>query len=314
MTTRDPRITAALGGRVSAVLNKASGSWSADCQTKIEGIFQSAGLTDAHVESVAPADIEATLDAAMAKSSVVVVLGGDGTIRSAAEKAFERDILLVPLPGGTMNVLPKALYGERPWATALEDTLNSPCLHEISGGAAEGHAFFVAALLGAPTLWADAREALRSFHLLEAMRRSVTAARRSFAEPLDFDFGGVAVGTSEAVAVVCPLISKVMREDERGLEAAAIDTTTTGEVLRLGFHALFDDWRQDPSITRAKVKTLTVTGHGRVPVILDGERVRMGRRVTLTFRPLAFTAIVPTGDDGVDPEAKAPQAEKAPLA
>ena len=36
-----------------------------------------------------------------------------------------------------------------------------------------------------------------------------------------------------------------------------------------------------------------MTGRGRIPVILDGETVRMGRSVTITFRPLAFHAITP---------------------
>ncbi|MGI9169433.1 MAG: diacylglycerol kinase family lipid kinase, partial [Caulobacteraceae bacterium] len=112
-------------------------------------------------------------------------------------------------------------------------------------------------------------------------------------EPLDYEFGDAARGSAEAVAVVCPLISKVMNEDERSLEAAALDPETAAGLLRLGFHALFDDWRQDPNVTRAKVKRLRVTGHGRVPVMVDGERVRLGRVVDIVFTPLAFRALVP---------------------
>ena len=51
------------------------------------------------------------------------------------------------------------------------------------------HAFFVAALFGAPTLWAEAREAAREGHLLDAAQKSVTAARRSLSEPLEYEFG-----------------------------------------------------------------------------------------------------------------------------
>jgi diacylglycerol kinase family enzyme len=115
-------------------------------------------------------------------------------------------------------------------------------------------------------------------------------------EPLTYAFGDTLSGSAEAVVLVCPLISKMMSEDERGLEAAAVDTLTAGEALRLGFHALFDDWRDDPAVKRAKVKTATVTGHGRVPVIVDGERFRMGRKVEIRFTPLAFRALVPAGD------------------
>jgi hypothetical protein len=34
-----------------------------------------------------------------------------------------------------------------------------------------------------------------------------------------------------------------------------------------------------------------------VPVILDGERVRMGRRVEIEFTPLAFRSLVPARSD-----------------
>lgn len=290
---RGDRAVEALHKRLVAVVNTASGSAHAGSEAEIKTIFQTAGLGHADVICVGPDQIDEALSRGVANADVLVVLGGDGTIRSAAEKCAGGAVLLVPLPGGTMNMLPKALYGERPWAQALADTLADPQSHDVSGGMAGEHAFFVAALLGAPTLWADAREALRDANVIEAAKRSITAARRSLTEPLEYVFGDTMRGSAEAVAVVCPLISKVMDEAERGLEAAAVDTVTAGEALRLGFHALFDDWRDDPAVKRAKVKTITVTGHGRVPVMVDGEKMHMGRVVDIRFTPLAFRALVP---------------------
>jgi diacylglycerol kinase family enzyme len=278
--------------RIVVVLNRASGSWTATCEHEVERLLREADLTDAIVLGAAPIEIEATLDRAIADAEVLVVLGGDGTIRSAAEKLLGKSTILVPLPGGTMNMLPRALYGDRPWRTALADTLDHPEIHTVSGGMAGDRAFFVAALFGAPTLWADAREAAREGHLLEAAQKSVTAARRSMAEPLEYRFGALS-GSAEAVAVVCPLVSRVLDENELCLEAAAIDTTTAGDALRLGFHALMDDWRLDPAVTRAKITSATISGHGGLPVILDGERVKMGRDVEVRFLPLAFRALAP---------------------
>jgi diacylglycerol kinase family enzyme len=293
MTTVDSRAAEALRGRVIAVLNPASGGVDAHAEGRAAQIFADAGLTHAEGVSAGPDDIDAALTAAVAGADVLVVLGGDGTIRAAAARCVGFAGFLVPLPGGTMNMLPKALYGARAWPEALSDTLADPHAHEVSGGMAGEHPFFVAALLGAPTLWADAREAIRAGHLVEAIQRSVTAARRSLSEPLRYEFTAGVRGAAEAVAVICPLISKVMDEDERMLEAAAIDPETAGEALRLGFHALFDGWREDPTVTRAKVKSLRVTGHGRVPAIVDGEKVRMGRVVDVRFTPLAFRALAP---------------------
>ena len=287
-----PPILSIKDKRIVVVLNRASGSWTPTCEREVEQLLQDAELTHAKVMGAAPVEIDATLDRAVREAEILVVLGGDGTIRSAAEKILGKPIILAPLPGGTMNMLPKALYGERPWKTALSDTLANPEIHEVSGGMVGGHAFFVAALFGAPTLWADAREAAREFHLLEAAQKSVTAARRSLSEPLEYDFAGQS-GSAEAVAIVCPLVSKILDEHEHCLEAAAIDTKNAGDALRLGFHALMDDWRVDPGVTRAKVKSATISGHGSLPVILDGERVKMGREVEVRYLPMAFRALAP---------------------
>ncbi len=105
--------------------------------------------------------------------------------------------------------------------------------------------------------------------------------------------GDELTGKAEAVAIICPLVSHAMDETERSLEAAALDPSTAGSIFRLAFHAIFDDWRKDPSVSLARVQTVRVTGHGKVPVILDGERVSMGRAVNVSFEPLAFRALAP---------------------
>jgi len=287
----------ALKERVVFVINTAGGSCTEKSADEARVILDKAGFAHADIISASGAEIESVLDRAAASADVLIVLGGDGTIRTAIEKYGPARGFLVLLPGGTMNMLSKALYGERTWQTVLNDTITAPDIHEVSGGRSGNHQFFVAALLGAPTLWADAREAVRAGDLVKATRRAVTAARRSLSEPLEYVFGDGARGSAEAVAVVCPLISKVMNEDERMLEAAAVDTATAAEALRLGFHALFDDWRDDPSVSRAKVKSIHITGHGRVPAIFDGETVRMGRSVAIDFVPVAFRALVPVGQE-----------------
>ena len=283
----------ALQKRVTAVLNTGSGSCDETSADKIKAVFDAAGLTGARVVSVGPDKIEAALDGAVADSDVVVALGGDGTIRTAAIKCGEADVPLIPLPGGTMNMLPKSLFGEMDWEQALAATLAEPRLCEVSGGLAEDQPFFCVAILGAPTLWADARESLREGHLSEAFERSLTALKHSVNDQLDYQFGESTQGSAEAVAVICPLVSRVLSKDEPGLEAAALDPETAAGLFRLTFHAVFDDWRLDPSVERAKVKTVRVTGHGPVPVILDGETVQMKQVVNITFRSKAFRAIAP---------------------
>ncbi len=280
-------------GHVVGVLNTGSGGCDASAAARMDDIFSAAGLSRAEVVSVPPAQIDAALKRAAALADIVVVLGGDGTIRSAAAHCSDAGKLLVPLPGGTMNMLPHALYGAIAWHDALADTLADPCVRNISGGRASREPFFCAAVIGAPSLWADAREALRRLDVVEATKRAVTALRRHADEPLEYRLGDGPPGKAEAVAVICPLVSRAMGHDEPSLEAAAIEPVAAMALVRLALHAMFDDWRNDPAISLAKVTTIDVRGHGRVPVILDGESVRMGRIVRVEFVPLAFRALVP---------------------
>lgn len=283
----------ALQKRIVAVLNIGSGSCDANSEAQAKAVFDQAGLSHVKVVGVEPGDLDKALDDAVANTDVLVVLGGDGTISAAAGRCGGSGPLLIPLPGGTMNMLPKALYGDRPWREALAETLANPKVHDVSGGKADDRRFFCAAILGAPSLWAQAREAARKGDMVEAVKRAVTATRRSLTESLDYDFGGGKTGTAEAVVVICPAISKDMHPDEPTLEAAAVDPETASRLFGLAFHAAFDDWRNGASVSLAKVKTLCVTGHGEVPVILDGETVRMGRTVEIGFIPVAFRALVP---------------------
>lgn len=282
----------ALAGRVVAVLNTGSGSCDASSESMARKIFQGAGLDRVDVRSVAPPTIDDALQHAAANADVLVVLGGDGTIGGAATLCGMTGPYLIPLPGGTMNMLPRALYGPVDWQSALTATLADPRSKTVSGGDAEGHRFYCAAILGAPSLWADAREAVRQGHLIEAVKRAVTATRRSLSDVVDYEFGDV-TGSAEAVAVICPLISQDMAPGEAELEAVALDPNTAASLFGLAFHAAFDGWRHDPSVIRAKVKCVAVRAHGEIPVILDGEKVQIERSVKITFLPAAFRAIVP---------------------
>jgi len=286
---------AALAGRVVAVFNTASGSCDATSESQARRIFAEAGLEAVDIHVISPSEIAQTLQAAVADADVLVVLGGDGTIGSAATLCGQDGPYLIPLPGGTMNMLPKALYGAGDWQAALTATLTAPRIRQVSGGDVDGQRFYCAAIFGAPSLWADAREAVREGDLLEAAKRAVTATRRSLSDAIDYEFGD-AKGSADAVAVICPLISQVMDGQEAALEAVALDPSTAAGLFGLAFHAAFDGWRNDSSVTRAKVKCVDVLAHGEIPAILDGEKVEIERHAKVTFLPQAFRALVPASE------------------
>lgn len=119
----------------------------------------------------------------------------------------------------------------------------------------------------------------------------MTATRRSLSDAIEYDFGKLS-GSADAVAVICPLISRDMESEDAALEAVALDPNTAAGLFGLAYHAVFDDWRNDASVTRAKVTCVDIRAHGEIPVILDGEKVRIEREVNVTFLPVAFRSLV----------------------
>src|SRR5690606_7752323 len=142
------------------------------------------------------------------KPDLLVVIAGDGTARAAAELCAQGGPMLAPLPGGTMNMLPYAIYGRRPWQDALADILQAGEERPLGGGQASGRIFLVAAILGAPALWAPAREAAREGKLGLALDRARRAWSRAFSSRLRVQLDSGPRRKAEAATFLCPLISK----------------------------------------------------------------------------------------------------------
>jgi diacylglycerol kinase family enzyme len=232
-------------------------------------------------------------EAAGQKLEVLIVLGGDGTIRTAAEACAEKRTFLIPLPGGTMNMLPRALYGEMSWEDALKNTLAAPSARVLSGGRVANKRFFVAATVGAPSLWAEARESIREGEVIDAIEKGSVAFQNMFEKKVQYLISEKIKGEAEAVVVICPLISEQMSDSEQALEAAVIDVESAGELIGLATTAAFGKWRDDRNILLTKTKRVSVQSSKDIPAILDGERVNLGKSAQIDFVSQAVTVIVP---------------------
>jgi diacylglycerol kinase family enzyme len=224
---------------------------------------------------------------------VLVVLGGDGTVRRAAEACTGTGTYLVPLPGGTLNVLPRALYGDSSWQEALKETLTNPLTKELSAGRVADKLFFVAAVVGAPGLWMEAREAIREGNILNAVGKAGVAFQAMFDSTIQYFISPQMKGEAEVVAVICPLVSEQMSDSEQTLEAAAIDVENATELLGLATAAAFGKWRDHESVTLTKTNQVTVRSKKDIPLFLDGERVKVGHEAEISFAPHAVNVIVP---------------------
>ncbi len=237
--------------------------------------------------------IQAALDAG---PDALFILAGDGTAGTIASRAGPDGPLIAPLPGGTMNMLPKALYGTADWKAALRLALEEGAPQCVAGGeVSDGsfkQAFYCAAILGSPALWAPAREAVREGKFGLAWAYGRRAIRRAFSGRLRFSLDGRPNRRAEALVLISPMISKAMDENT-GLEAASMNPADALQAFRLAAHAVFNDWRQDPAVTTKAIRQAVIRARSRIPAVIDGEPALLSHQARVRFIRTAFRALAP---------------------
>jgi len=280
--------------KVGAIINTSSGGCDSESEQKIFSILTPAGIVEPKVWCGEAKEMERSFaEAAGHKLEVLIVLGGDGTIRTAAEVCAEKGPYLIPLPGGTMNMLPRALYGDVAWEEALKNTLAAPSVKVLSGGRIAGKQFLIAATVGAPALLAEPRESMREGNIVDAIEKGSVAFRKMFETKIQYLISGGMKGEAKAVALICPLISTQMSDSEQALEVAVVDVESAAEMVRLATTAAFGKWRDDRNILLTKTKRVDVQSSKDIPATLDGERVNLGRSAEIDFVSRALTVLVP---------------------
>jgi diacylglycerol kinase family enzyme len=280
--------------KVGAIINTSSGGCDLGSEKEILNILKSAGIVEPKAWCGEADQVERSFaEAAKHNLDVLIVLGGDGTIRTAAEACAQGGLYLVPLPGGTMNMLPRALYGDLSWEDALKNTLTAPSLKLLSGGRIADRQFFIAAILGAPSLWVEPRESIREGDVADAIEKGRVAFQKMFERKVQYLTSGEIKGEAEAVALICPLVSEEMSDSEQALEVAVVDVENAVEAIGLVTAAAFGKWRHDRNILLTKTKRVGVQSIRDIPAILDGERENLGRSAEIDFVSKAVNVLVP---------------------
>ena len=280
-------------GRIAAVVNPLSHSVGPDAADALARLVAEFDLP-LDLTCPEPEELEAAIRGALdASPDLLIVLAGDGTARQAARLCGPDGPLLAILPGGTLNILSHALYGDHPWPETLRAILESGVERKLSGGVVAGRPFYVAAVLGSPALWAPVREAVRRVEFATAWRRGRSALSRAFSGKLRFESDRQPTWKTTGLGLICPLVSRALDDHEPALEAALLDQQGIAEVFRLGMYHLLGDWRADPGVVTAPCRRGRAWARRRIPATLDGESFLLERSVEITFIPEAYRALVP---------------------
>lgn len=230
-------------------------------------------LADAGIERYALVGADQISDVLFARApdfDLVIVLGGDGTAQCAAALAPRDCPPLVLLPGGTLNILPHALYGQLAWPEALKAALERGVEKRMPAGTVNGERFFVAAMFGAPTVLARAREAAREGNFLKAVGRIRHFVKRAFMRRLRARHDQTKLRKTEAIGVLLPAFGGLL-EGEKGLEWVRLDARHFIDLARVSMRALGEGWRKDPAVDISRCMSGDIAASGIIPATLDGE-------------------------------------------
>ncbi|WP_106408470.1 diacylglycerol/lipid kinase family protein [Sandarakinorhabdus cyanobacteriorum] len=245
-------------GRVWLVANRASRSTDAARIAALGAALQAAGATLAG-QSDFPR--ESAPDAGALRAAgidTLVVLGGDGTLGTASSAAAGWGGQVLVLPGGTMNLLSRALHGAAS-PEAIVAAAGLGVLTHVPVVRGGGHSSFCRIIIGPLTRWARARENARHGRIWRVWQAVRLALARGF-------LGGVKVaghpGRHPGVLVM---------PSEQGLEVALFSGRGVAAAMAVAVNWLLGDWRSAGAVTAFTAPDLVVGRRRPLRCLFDGE-------------------------------------------
>jgi diacylglycerol kinase family enzyme len=269
-----------------AIYNPASGTVGIEGDTRLRKALEDAGVRGAELVELDPEDCGRQLRSiAQRQPDLLIVWGGDGTLRSTLSGLGQQTPNLLLLPGGTMNLLCRHIHGDKSWDEVLTNVLAGPKRRMLSAGKANEECFYCAMLAGAPARLADAREALRRGELVKAAAEAREALESMNSLKLAAHYrDGYAFADARlpATSIIGVLVGSLARNSE--MEVAALTQSTASAALNVIWSSFVSDWRNAPGVTVVPAHSLVIeSGNGEIPIIVDGEHIDAGDVVRVSF-------------------------------
>lgn len=248
------------------VVNSASGSNDEEANARIEQALAASGCAPARIIDIQSESCPDIAALRAANVGMVAVFAGDGTINSLIGGLDGWEGQALVLPGGTANLLARALHGER---EAEDIAAHCSALRPIRRSAirsSQGVAL-IEVLAGPGAVWSDVREGLRDGDVMEVAATSAEAVRQSIAGPM-IHLREPPVGREAGYAGI-----RLVPEDG-ALAVSGYGAEGLGDYLRQGVALLMRDYREGPhdDLGRHSEVLCHCGEDNAIELMIDGER------------------------------------------
>lgn len=211
----------------------------------------------------------------------LAIYAGDGTTNSALKQAagWDGDVLI--LPGGTMNLLARALHGDQPCRTIIAEAGRNRRTKKLNTVEIGECTAYVGVIAGPTTSLAQVRENARHARLSELVLEAIPAA-------ITETLGGPQVGI-EGDDRRFPAIFAAPREN--AMELCGFTASSIGDVLAHASAWLNGDFRDGPRVDLGGAARATLVSDGEeIGLLIDGEsaEARPGDVLRLARAPHNF--------------------------
>jgi diacylglycerol kinase family enzyme len=281
--------------KIIALVNPAAGSVSRDGPAKIKSLLDEVGHGHAEIHELDLSDCASQMKQLAAQDpDLMIVWGGDGTLRTALNAVGKKTPNLVLLPGGTMNVLPNALHGVKPWNEVLRAVIASPRRRTLPAGRIDDQLFYCAMLAGAPARMAEARESLRKGDIGTAAvaARAALDTLQSIHLTARLNAGYEGDERLPSTSIIGALVGPLSKSP--GMEVAALTDPSALGALNVVWESFMTDWRNAPGVVVVPANTLMIESEtdDPIPAIIDGEKLETGRRLQVDYVEEAAQCLV----------------------
>ena len=252
--------------RVWLIINRASRSVGNDWEAKLTQAFEARGTQVAGTTDF-PADSLPTLrELDAADTDVVAVAAGDGTINAVAHALDDWSGIVLVLPGGTMNLLAKALHGAALPTAIIAAVKSPPDARPIATVDAGDHRAIVGVIVGPAASWVHAREAVRHGNWGRLRRAFRLAYTRSLSRSVRVREGQ---GKSRGYRAI------FIHPSDDVLTVVKVRASGWQDGVRLGFTYLAGTWERAPGVETTSSPEVRLAERELVSALFDGEPVKL---------------------------------------